>query len=244
MARALTHPATWLSVLLIALVVGMPWTAPLFHGWFPELRYPVYPRATFVGLTLSHLLLVLISSTAATVVGVGVGIAATRAAGREYLPLVQALSVIGQTFPPVAVLALAVPALGYGATPTVFALFVYGILPILAHTIAGLQAVPAHVIEAANGMGYAPARRLFDVELPLASPQIMAGIRTSTIINIGTATVGSTVGAVGLGSPIIEGLTGNNIAYVIQGVLIVAVLAILTDSLLGTVERRLRSAPR
>lgn len=236
----LRQPASWLAVLLVALVFGMPLAAPLFHAWFPELRQPVYPRASFAQLTLSHLELVLLSSFAAGIVGVGVGIAATRPGGREVLPLVQALAVVGQTFPPVAVLALAVPLLGYGAVPTLLALFVYGTLPVLGNTIAGLQAVPATVRQAADGMGYTPWRKLLDVELPLAAPLIMAGIRISVIINIGTATIGSTVGAVSLGSPIVEGLTGDNTAYVIQGVLIVAVLAVLADSLLGELERRLR----
>jgi osmoprotectant transport system permease protein len=238
--RLPARPAFWLALLLAALVFGMPLAAPLFHAWFPALREPLYPRASFLQLTASHLAMVLASSLAAVAVGVGLGIAVTRPAGRDWRAPAEALAALGQTFPPVAVLALAVPALGYGAAPTVLALTLYGVLPVLGGTLAGLQDVPAAVREAADGMGYPPGRRLCEVELPLAAPLMMAGVRSSVIVNIGTAAIGATVGAVGLGSPIVEGLSGGNPAYVIQGALVVGTLALLADSLLGELERWLR----
>ena len=95
--------------------------------------------------------------------------------------------------------------------------------------------MPAAAIDAAEGMGFTPAQRLLAVELPLAAPVILAGIRTSVIISIGTATIGSTVGALTLGSPIIEGLSGSNTAYVLQGAVLVGLLAIpSTSSSLGS----------
>ena len=109
--------------------------------------------------------------------------------------MVDLLAGVGQTFPPVAVLAIAVPLIGFGAWPTVVALFLYGLLPIIENAIAGLEGVPQAVREAADGMGLTPWQRLRTVELPLAAPVILAGIRVSVTIAIGTATIGSTVGA-------------------------------------------------
>jgi osmoprotectant transport system permease protein len=222
-----------------ALVLFMPATAPLFHWLFPENPRPVFLRASFLELTLAHAQLVALSAGAAAVFAIGIAVFVTRPAGREFLPMVGALAAVGQTFPPAAVLALAVPALGYGEAPTLLALFLYSILPILEATIAGLNAVPADVREAADGVGFSPAAKLLRIELPLAAPYIVAGMRTSVIIAIGTATIGSTIGALSLGSPIVEGLAAENTAYVIEGAIVVALFAILVDRGFEMLERRL-----
>ena len=139
-------------------------------------------------------------------------------------------------------LAIAVPLAGYGAAPTIVALIAYGILPVVDNTIAGLRGVSPAALGAAEGMGLTPRQTLFWVELPLAAPVILAGIRTSVIINIGTAAIGSTVGALSLGSPIIEGLSGSNTAYVIQGAVVVGLLAIAVDQLFALADARLSRA--
>jgi osmoprotectant transport system permease protein len=228
-----------LLLALIALVVFMPATAPFFHWLFPENPRPVFLRASFLELTLAHAELVLISGGAAAAFAIGIGVLVTRQAGREFLPIAGALAAVGQTFPPAAVLALAVPALGYGEAPTLLALFLYSILPVLEGTIAGLHAVPADVREAADGLGFSPATKLMRIELPLAAPYIVAGMRTSVIIAIGTATIGSTIGALSLGSPIVEGLAAENTAYVLQGAIVVALFAIMVDRVFEILERRL-----
>ncbi|WP_244491609.1 ABC transporter permease [Bosea sp. Root381] len=233
--RAL-RPVLVMATLLAALLLLLPFSTPLFHAVFPGLERPLYTRASFLDLTLAHLQLVLGATGAAALVGVSAGILVTREAGKRLLPLVSATAAIGQTFPPVAVLALTVPVLGYGSGATLVALFVYALLPIIANTVAGLEGVEVSVRDAADGMGFTPLRRLLQVELPLAAPVILAGIRTSAIINVGTATVGSTVGALSLGSPIIEGLSGSNTAYVVQGAMLVAVLALLIDRLFALVS--------
>jgi osmoprotectant transport system permease protein len=115
-------------------------------------------------------------------------------------------------------------------------------LPILENTVTGLEAVPAAARDAAIGMGFSPWQMLSRIELPLAWPFILAGLRTSTIINIGTAAIGSSIGALSLGSPIIEGLAANNPAYVLQGALVVAFLAILVDHMFGSLARLAQSA--
>jgi osmoprotectant transport system permease protein len=161
--------------------------------------------------------------------------------GRDVRPLVTTLATIGQTFPPAAVLALAVPSLGFGPLPTLVALFLYGLLPIVQNTIAGLETVPGSVREAADGMGLSPWQRLRDVELPLAAPAILAGVRVSVTIAIGTATIGSTVGALTLGTPIFDGLAANKLPYVIQGAVLVALFAIVADMTFARLERYLET---
>ena len=220
-----------LLVALVLLVIALPHLEAPMHLLFPGVERPVYQRASFVELTLSHLWLVLVSSAIAAVIGLSAGIFSTRQAGAEFAPLINAVTAIGQTFPPVAVLALAVPLLGYGGPPTLMALAVYAALPVTEGTIAGLHAVPHDAKDAAEGLGFSKLRRLIDIELPLASPIILSGIRIAVIINIGTATIGSTIGALTLGSPIIEGLAASNPAYVLEGAVVVALLAILVDRL-------------
>ncbi len=238
MMRVARAPIFWLSLLLVAAVVLMPHSGPIFHTIFPDLPRPVYTRASFVELTLAHLELVGVSSLAAAIVGIGLGIYVTRESGRDLAPLVGALAAIGQTFPPVAVLALVVPMLGYGAGPTILALTLYSVLPILEGTITGLRAVPAAAMDAATGMGFSARNRLLAVEIPLARPFILSGLRTAVIINVGTAAIGSSIGALSLGSPILEGLSASNPAYVLQGALIVALLAVVVDRWFDRLERR------
>ena len=171
------------------------------------------------------------------VVGVALAIFVTRSVGRDFRAMVNALATIGQTFPPAAVLAIAVPIVGFGARPTMIALFLYGLLPIIENAIAGLEGVPQGVREAAEGMGLTSWQRLRDVDLPLAAPVILAGIRVSVTIAIGTATIGSTVGALTLGTPIFSGLAANKLPFVLEGAVLVALFAILTDMLFARLER-------
>jgi len=235
--KVIRDPLLWLIALFIALLVALPHSGALFSAWFPELPRPVYQQESFLTLTLAHFWLVGISSVIAVIIGVGAGIAVTRPAGLEFRSLVETIAAVGQTFPPVAVLAIAVPVMGFGRDPAIIALILYGVLPILQGTLAGLSAVPAGVISVAEGMGMSAWQRLMKVELPLAAPVILAGVRTSVIINIGTAAIASTVGAESLGSPVIIGLSGFNTAYVIQGALLVALLAIVSDRLFERLQR-------
>jgi len=235
--RWLRDPLIWLILLFIALLLLMPYSGTLFAGWFPDLARPLYQQESFIRLAAAHAELVLISSLIAVVIGTGAGIAVTRPAGREFRSVVETLAAAGQTFPPVAVLALAVPVIGFGEQPALVALVLYGLLPVLQGTLAGIDAVPQSLREVAQGVGMTPRQILYKVELPLAAPVILAGVRTSVIINIGTATIASTVGANTLGSPVIIGLSGFNTAYIIQGASLVALLAIVTDRLF---ERLLR----
>jgi osmoprotectant transport system permease protein len=236
------QPVVWLLALLIASLTAMPLSAPLFAALFPDDPHPLYTRATFLELTLAHCQLVVVSSAIAAAIGLGFAIFVTRGAGREFAAIVGAVAAGGQTVPPVAVLALAVPLLGYGAGPALAALTLYAILPVLDGAMSGLDNVPESARESAVGMGFAPAGLLRWIELPLALPFILAGLRNAVIINIGTATIGSSVGALSLGSPILEGLSASNPAYVLQGGLLVALLAVTVDRGFAALETALRPA--
>lgn len=226
-------------VALFVLLIGSSsvWQA-LFRPVFPHLEKLVYSRAPLWELVVQHANMVAVSSLLATLIGIGLGIFVTRRRGREFLPVVNSLVSIGQTFPPVAVLAVAVPAVGFGYKPTIIALFLYGLLPIVRNTISGLESVRREILEAAQGMGLTPFQTLIQVEFPLALKVIMAGIRTSVVINIGTATIGATIGAGGLGAPIIAGLNSDNPAFILQGAVLSGLFAILADTGLDSAERR------
>jgi len=242
--RRLRDPLLWLVLFYGALLTLMPYSGPLFHRWFPELARPLYQQESFWQLTLAHLFLVITASLLAIVIGIGSGVLVTRRAGRAFRPLMETIVAAGQTIPPVAVLAIAVPVMGFGAWPAVVALLLYGLLPILQGTLAGIDSVPASSREIATGVGMSSWQRLWQIELALAAPVIIAGIRTSVIINIGTAAIASTVGAKSLGSPVIIGLSGFNTAYVIQGALLVALLAIVSDRLFERLQRWLSVSER
>lgn len=226
-----------LATLLCGLSAFMPLLEPLFHWLMPGKQSVIYERQSFLFLLQNHLFLVVVSAAVGIVAAVAGGIFATRPAGRDFLPLINQVASIGQTFPPVAVLALAVPALGFGEAPILVALVLYGLLPILRNTLAGLEGINSAVLEAARGMGMSPLQVLLRAELPLAGRVILAGIRTSVTINIATAAIGSTIGARTLGDPIIAGLVNGNTAYVLQGAILIGLLALTTDSLFEALEQ-------
>ena len=231
--------------LLVAFLVEPTAFAFVFEPLTTRGEPPIYVRTGLMALALNHLALVAAATGVAAVVAIGLAILVTRPFGAEFLPLSRSLANIGQTFPPIAVLALTVPALGFGAAPTFVALFLYGLLPIFENALSGLTTVPPAVLDAARGMGMTGSQRLVRVELPLALPVILAGIRLSVVISLATATIGSTVAASTLGEVIIAGLLSNNVAYILQGGLVVGALAVLIyDGLLAVEKLLARRAGR
>jgi len=144
-----------------------------------------------------------------------------------------------QTIPALALLALLIPLVGLGETPAIFALFLYSLLPIVRNTLTGLFNVDPLVREVATGMGLSDRQRLWHVELPLAMPTLLAGVKTAAIVSIGTATLAAFVGAGGLGEPIITGLNLNDHRLILEGALPAAALAIAAELLFEWVERAL-----
>lgn len=237
------RPATIIRICLLLLLLvlvlhpeALEWALRPFA---PADGPVIYDRTSLLSLSLSHLGLVTLASLAAAGVAVALAIFVTRPAGAAFRPLSRTITNIGQSFPPVAVLALAVPALGFGARPTLVALFLYGLLPIFENALTALSTLPPRAMEAARGMGLNRWQRLLQVELPLAAPVILAGIRVSVMIALGTATIGSTVAAKTLGEVIIAGLLTSNTAFVLQGGLTVGLLAVLIYDAFAQVEGRL-----
>lgn len=203
---------------------------------FPNARQLVHPNGTVIEFTAQHLELVLISSLITIPGGLFFGTLVTRDSFREILPLVNNLVNSGQTIPTIAIVAIMAPIIGFGFWPAIIALVAYGLLPVVRNTIAGLEGVDASIIDSARGMGMTPAQILFQIELPIASAVIMAGVRTSMVINVGTATLGAFVGSGGLGTPIASGLSMSIDPFVVLGAIPAAVLAILVDYILGRIE--------
>ena len=225
-----------LLLLLIAFLLFPESFEPLFKSLVQPNAPAIYHQGSLLNLTLLHLEIVFFATLIATIIAVLLAILVTRPFGSEFLPLSRSLVNVGQTFPPVAVLALAVPAVGFGEKPTLIALFLYGLLPIFENTLTALTNLPRSVMEAARGSGMTGFQRLLQIELPLSLPVIVGGIRLSVVISLSTATIGSTVAAKTLGEVIIAGLQSNNLAFILQGGLIVGALAVLIYDGLSAME--------
>lgn len=225
-----------LIIVFIIMISNINWWESALRFLFPNESTVIYQRISLNVMIVQHIKIVAISSGLTIITGVPLGIIVTRSAGRDFQGVLNSLISIGQTFPPVAVLALAVPVFGFGLVPTIIALFLYGLLPVVRNTIAGIKSVPGHILDSAYGLGMSRLQALFRIELPLSLKVIIAGIRISVIINIGTAMIGAVIGAGGLGSPIIAGLVQDNIAYIIEGVVPAAFIAIIADRFFSNFE--------
>lgn len=192
-----------------------------------------------VDQTTQHLKLTMISMLIASFLGVIIGILITKI---EKLASVT-LGFVGviQTIPSLALLGFLLPLVGIGTTPAIIALFLYALLPIVRNTYTGIKGVEPSVKEASIGMGMTNNQLLRYVELPLAFPIILAGIRTSTVINVGVATLCALIAAGGLGEFIFRGISLNNTNMILAGAIPASLLAILLDGLLGLVQRFYKS---
>lgn len=190
--------------------------------------------------TLRHLQLVAVSTVVVVLLAVPLGILATRPAARRFVPLIIGLGNIAQGVPSLGVLVLLAIYVDIGFAPAIAALVLYAFLPILRNTIVGLQQVDPFVIESGRGMGMSRATVLWRLELPLAVPVMLAGIRTAAVINVGTATIATLVNAGGLGDIIYQGLVLNRLVVTVVGSVLAAVLALFIDYLAGLLEQALR----
>jgi osmoprotectant transport system permease protein len=182
-----------------------------------------------------HLLLVGVSLLLAIVVAIPLGVAAARRPRLGQLVL-GAVGIV-QTIPSLALLVFMIPILGIGSPPAFVALFLYGLLPIVRNTATGLASIPPDLRDAAVALGLPPGARLRLVELPMASRSIVAGIKTSAVINVGTATLGALVGAGGYGQPIITGIRLDDLGLILEGAIPAAVLALAVQGVFDLVER-------
>lgn len=188
--------------------------------------------AEFLDLTIEHAQVVLVAMLVATAIGVGLGVATYRntRAARAVLTVTSAFL----TIPSFALFGLFIPLLGLGYRPTVVALVLYALLPIVRNTITGLRSVDPAIVESAKGMGLGRFGRLRRIELPLAWPIIVTGVRVSTLIIVGIAAIAAIVNGPGLGGPIFQGLaaTGTNRGFnlAFSGTMGVVVLALVFDA--------------
>ena len=193
----------------------------------PPPEAPPAVAADIARATLRHLELVGASLLASILAGVPLGILASRS--RALALVVTAIASVVQTIPSLALLALLVPLFGIGAEPALVALFLYGLLPIVRGTHTGLATIALPITESAEALGLPPAARMMRVLLPLASPHVIAGIRTSAVIAVGTATLAALVGARGLGDAILQGIALRDTGRVLQGAVPAALLALAVD---------------
>lgn len=194
-------------------------------------------------LTIEHVTMVAVAVLAAVVIGVPLGIAATR--WRRWERVVMGTANVLQTVPSLALFGFLIPVPfigGVGATTAIVALTLYALLPIVRGTHAGIRGVDPAVREAALGLGMTGAQLLQRVELPLAAPVILSGVRVATVISVGIATIAAAIGAGGLGVYIFQGLAMVNDTVILAGALPAALLALSADALLGLLERRVTPA--
>jgi osmoprotectant transport system permease protein len=185
--------------------------------------------------TIQHVFISGISFALVAAIGVPVGVLIAQAGNAVRIPVFM-LANLGQAIPGIGLLVLLFAILGLGVTPTVIALVVYGLLPVLRNTVAGIQGVDPAAVDAARGMGMTRWQALMRVQLPLASPLVFAGLRTSLVLIIGTATLGNFIGGGGLGDVIAAGIN-NSDRMVFVGAVMVASLALLADWGLSMIER-------
>ncbi|MBC7372973.1 MAG: ABC transporter permease [Frankiales bacterium] len=230
--------ALGVPLLLVAVVAGLlvyVQTADL-----DDIESRLLDPGRLLDATLRHLELVAVSTVVVVLLAVPLGILATRPSARRLVPLIIGLGNVAQGVPSLGVLVLLAIYVDIGFGPAIAALVLYAFLPILRNTIVGLQQVDPFIIESGRGMGMSRLTVLRRLELPLAVPVVLAGVRTAAVINVGTATIATLVNAGGLGDIIYQGLVLNRLVVTVVGALLAAVLALFIDYLAGLLEQALR----
>lgn len=203
------------------------------------LEYIDREKMELLKATWQHIEITLMAVGLAILIGVPIGIFITRY--KKFAKLILGFANTLQTVPSIALFGIMMTLLGIGTSNAVFVLFLYALLPIIKNTYIGIQSVDPSVRESARGMGMTKTQILLKVEMPLAIPVIMGGIRISTVINIGTATIATLIGAGGLGRFIFTGISMVNNNMIYAGAIPTALLALVADGGLGLIETRLTS---
>ncbi|MBL1079626.1 ABC transporter permease [Nocardia sp. 2] len=227
---------------IIILVIGIGYLLWYRSTTFTSTEQAALGWATLRTTILAHIELTVVATLIVVVVAIPLGVALTRPALKRFEPLAVNIANIGQAAPAVGLLVLFTFWLGTGFRTAVTGLVVYAILPILQNTIIGLRQVDQRTIEASRGIGYSATRTLVQVELPLAVPVILNGVRTALVILVGTATLSTFIGATSLGTLITTGVTLFLPRLLISGAILVGLLALVVDWLGRVVE--LAATPR
>lgn len=220
------------GILLLICVIAL-----LIYGVGKESLVLHYEDLVYLGK--QHMFLVGCSMFFALIFGLPSGILLSRGFAKRWAEPAMQIFNIGNTLPPLAVLALAMIVVGIGDRPAIFALFLASLLPIVRNTYSGLKSIPPSLIEAANSIGMTPMQRLMKVELPNALPVIMSGVRVSAAINVGTVPLTFLIGASNFGELIFPGIYLNDFPLLILGAAATAIIALALDMALAGLGRLL-----
>lgn len=235
MMRVVFNRAATPFILAIVLaILALPQVASSLTG-----RMQAYGLDALLSLALRHTGLAFAAIVPAALIGIGVATLVTRAWGKDLKPLADVIASAVQAIPPVVVVALAFPAVGFGALPTMIALICYAIMPVLRGAVAALTSLPADIKESALAMGLSSREIFFQIEAPLAFPVIAESLRIAAILAVATAAIGAIAGAATLGTPIIIGLQNQNETYLLQGAAATGALAFLIDAVFLVIIDRL-----
>jgi len=221
---------------LLAILIGLT-------AWITSIEkvgiYSTFTYGDILTHTKDHLLMVFWAVLIAMAIGVPLGTLVTRPGFTKLSPLVVGGANVGQSIPSLAVIAIMAPVLGFGLQSAIVALFIYGLLPILRNSYASMKNIDPAMIEAARGMGMTRWQIIRKIELPLARPVIMAGIRICTVVTVGTAELAVLVGGKGLGTITLTGVFARQILLILQGAAPTAILAISLGFILERIESRM-----
>lgn len=220
------------------LLIGLPiFTILLLAGWavwgtvteFDDIEARLLTWSNIASLTWQHLLIVIVSAIIVVATAVPIGVLLTRRGATAATPVVMGIANAGQAAPVIGVIVLLALAIGFGFWVAVLSLTIYAFLPVLANTIAGMRGVDPSLVEAARGMGMSPQQVLFRVELPIAIPVIMTGVRTALVLLVGAGAFATFIDAGGLGLLIQTGIIMFRYSILVSGAILVAALALAVE---------------
>ncbi|MFF1842615.1 ABC transporter permease [Streptomyces sp. NPDC058232] len=230
---------TWRKLVLVPAALAIVLVAT--YLWITNVPLDSIARNSLSGGNVQlrwwqHVELTAISTFWVLIIAIPLGIALTRRRFRKGAPLVTVVANIGQATPAIGLLALLVIWLGIGPRTAIIGMVIYAVLPVLSNTVAGLKAIEPNLVEASRGIGMSAMGTLTKVELPLAVPLILAGVRTALVLNVGTATLATFGGGGGLGDLITSGIQTQRMPVLVLGSVLTVVLALLVDWMASLVE--------
>lgn len=230
---------TWRKLVMTPAVLAV--VLVITYVWINNIHLDSIARNSLAGDTVQlrwwqHVRLTAISTFWVLIIAIPLGIALTRSGLRKGAPVVTSIANIGQATPAIGLLALLVIWLGIGPSTAITGMVIYAVLPVLSNTVAGLKAIEPTLVEASRGIGMSAMGTLTKVELPLAVPLILAGVRTALVLNVGTATLATFGGGGGLGDLITSGIQTQRMPVLVLGSVLTVVLALLVDWLASLVE--------
>lgn len=191
---------------------------------------------------LEHIVISFTVMTLAIVFSIPLAIYMTKLKSEKIKSMIFNIANIFQTIPTIALLAIMIPILGIGFKPAVVALFLYSLLPLLRNTYAGVESIDPEIMEAAKGMGFSVFQQLFKIELPVALPYVMSGIRVTSVYIISWTSLAALIGAGGLGDLVLAGIGYNDQQMIITGTVLAILIAVLLDLILGMIEKKITKA--